>query len=906
MRGITPLHLLMTAFICLLFMAPVTAQDNPYQNAGTVTEYDIPITLDSTDTITNSAFDSLMAGSSDNNPKAIGSDIVAFNGAGYSYRIGRVTITMNPLDMKSKESARIKGNMRSYGSDPVFEHEVYRDLIKERVILNSPRTLQYAYSLKLSDWVTREPDMSQPVEVQGADGTISVTYPHIKEVTTHAADSTIDINPDPWGNLEVSVNDESVVVMPQPFAIDADGKRFELAYLLDKEAGTITITGDLTDAKYPVTIDPTERVTNGGFETGDTTGWWKSDAPELIVFSSEPYQGSYYCRYTGNGLSGFAGYTRMYQTIDYTGVPRVFGAVKIRSPNPYNFYLSDGYWDETANYSITFPKTPATGWVIKNATTNRSSTGKIAIWTHGSSSADIDSIRAIGFNTPVVQFTGSPASGTAPLTVYFTDQSTNSPTSWSWNFGDGGTSTAQHPSHTYTSSGTYTVRLTASNAEGTGDPSTKTNYISVSAPLPNAQFTASPTTGTAPLTVYFTDQSTNSPTSWSWNFGDGETSTAQSPSHIYTSSGTYTVSLTVANAAGSDAETKQNHISVTCPSSCDATLTNPPYIDFDITRMRCPEDHGGDWWDATCLNNAVIRWSRAGDSQGFYTTLLPWMWKRSSCCPDPGYSWAFNSPAGKRIFIAGLYNPEIILDGEVFSHAVAAELLTTGSPESSTWQDWKFFNYGNTQLSIGDWQIPAGTDAYWTHVWIKSVDSFTTCGQQNGGPVREFYIAPNGTPFDHPRDWYIASYLKSQNLVRVKSIPDEVKSILESMKTDRPFSINRWEFDPATKELVVYAHDIKNERAISDYQNKPVGGYSIRVVHDTGFETTRSEVFDYLWGLRKNPDYQINSVSMITDRINDPPENIAEVWVYKSTPENKKLDNTEIQGWKIRVYPVSR
>lgn len=563
MRAITPLHLLMTAFICLLFMAPVTAQDNPYQNAGTVTEYDIPIALDSTDTITNSAFDSLMAGSSENEPKAIGSDIVAFNGAGYSYRIGRVTITMNPLDMKSGESARIKGNTRSYGSDPVFEHEVYRDLIKERVILNSPRTLQYVYNLKLSDWVTREPDMSQPVEVRGADGTISVTYPHIKEVTTLAADSTIDINPDPWGNLEVSVNDESVVVMPKPFAIDADGKRFELAYLLDKEAGTITITGDLTDAKYPVTIDPTERVTNGGFETGDTTGWWKSDAPELIVFSSEPYQGSYYCRYTGNGLSGFAGYTRMYQTIDYTGVPLVFGAVKIRSPNPYNFYLSDGYWDETANYSITFPKTPATGWVLKNATTNRSSTGKIAIWTHGSSSADIDSIRAIGFNTPVVQFTGSPASGTAPLTVYFTDQSTNSPTSWSWNFGDGGTSTAQHPSHTYTLSGTYTVRLTASNAEGTGDPSTKTNYISVSAPLPNAQFTASPTTGTAPLTVYFTDQSTNSPTSWSWNFGDGGTSTAQHPSHIYTSSGTYTVSLTVANAAGSDSEVKVGFVTVT-------------------------------------------------------------------------------------------------------------------------------------------------------------------------------------------------------------------------------------------------------------------------------------------------------------------------------------------------------
>ena len=78
---------------------------------------------------------------------------------------------------------------------------------------------------------------------------------------------------------------------------------------------------------------------------------------------------------------------------------------------------------------------------------------------------------------PVANFTGNPTSGAAPLTVMFTDTSSGSPTSWSWTFGDGGTSTAQNPSHVY-AAGIYTVSLTATNAYGS-DGETKTNYITV-------------------------------------------------------------------------------------------------------------------------------------------------------------------------------------------------------------------------------------------------------------------------------------------------------------------------------------------------------------------------------------------------------------------------------------------
>ncbi len=171
-------------------------------------------------------------------------------------------------------------------------------------------------------------------------------------------------------------------------------------------------------------------------------------------------------------------------------------------------------------------------------------------------------------NAPVAEFSGSPTSGDAPLTVNFTDQSTNNPTSWSWDFGDGGTSTAQNPSHTYNNAGTYTVKLTATNDCGS-DTQTKVDYITVTSGTcnaPVADFTGSPTSGDAPLTVSFTDQSTNNPTSWSWDFGDGGTSTAQNPSHTYNNAGTYTVKLTATNDCGSNTKTKVDYITVTEPA----------------------------------------------------------------------------------------------------------------------------------------------------------------------------------------------------------------------------------------------------------------------------------------------------------------------------------------------------
>ncbi|MDW7733589.1 MAG: PKD domain-containing protein, partial [Methanolobus sp.] len=159
---------------------------------------------------------------------------------------------------------------------------------------------------------------------------------------------------------------------------------------------------------------------------------------------------------------------------------------------------------------------------------------------------------------PVSGFTADVTSGAVPLAVTFTDQSTNSPTSWSWDFGDGNTSTSQNPTHTYASVGTYTVSLNATNVGGS-NVSSQTSYITV-AIAPVSGFTADVTSGAVPLAVSFTDLSTNTPTSWSWDFGDGNTSTDQNPTHTYASVGTYNVSLNATNVGGSNVSTQTNYI----------------------------------------------------------------------------------------------------------------------------------------------------------------------------------------------------------------------------------------------------------------------------------------------------------------------------------------------------------
>ncbi len=159
-------------------------------------------------------------------------------------------------------------------------------------------------------------------------------------------------------------------------------------------------------------------------------------------------------------------------------------------------------------------------------------------------------------------FSAAPTSGCAPLNVNFVDLSAGSVISWDWDFGDGvGSSTAQNPSYQYNAPGTYSVTLTAYSAT-CSDDEVKTGFITVQT-VPVADFSGTPTFGYASLTVDFTDLSSGNPDLWSWDFGDGGgSSTSQNPTYIYSTAGTYTVTLTASNACGSDGEAKTGYITV--------------------------------------------------------------------------------------------------------------------------------------------------------------------------------------------------------------------------------------------------------------------------------------------------------------------------------------------------------
>lgn len=175
--------------------------------------------------------------------------------------------------------------------------------------------------------------------------------------------------------------------------------------------------------------------------------------------------------------------------------------------------------------------------------------------------------KTLSVAAPTASFSADKTSGTAPVTINFTDNSTGNITSRSWNFGDGTSSTAQNPSKTYSNSGTYTVKLTVA---GSGGTTTSTKTISVTAPTvaaPSSSFTATPTSGTAPLLVTLTDTSTGTVSSRSWDLGDGTTSTSQTVAKTYNSAGTYTVKLTVKNAGGSSTTTKTISTTATAPSA---------------------------------------------------------------------------------------------------------------------------------------------------------------------------------------------------------------------------------------------------------------------------------------------------------------------------------------------------
>ncbi len=182
----------------------------------------------------------------------------------------------------------------------------------------------------------------------------------------------------------------------------------------------------------------------------------------------------------------------------------------------------------------------------------------------------------------------------------FTDQSTSA-VAWSWDFGDGQTSTNNSPTHTYALDGSYNVTLIVTNIFGCTDTITHTIIVH---PNPVSSFTTNTACHTYATT--FTDNSTAA-VSWEWNFGDASAlNTNQFPSYVYANPGSYSVSLLVTNGFG-----------CTNSSSQTVTVLPQPVADFsysiacarqavnftDLTTVSSPVSWNWDFGDGSPADN---------------------------------------------------------------------------------------------------------------------------------------------------------------------------------------------------------------------------------------------------------------------------------------------------------------
>jgi PKD repeat protein len=244
--------------------------------------------------------------------------------------------------------------------------------------------------------------------------------------------------------------------------------------------------------------------------------------------------------------------------------------VKLQKNSSYSDYLQVGNLKIWATLNTTSTNNTFLAWKTGTNTVNITSYGNaVSSSLDPSLKANVWLIEGGPIPLPIFPgFSSFNTAGTAPFTTYLYDQSTNLTGSetFSWLLGDGNTSTSKNLYYTWNITGTYSVNHSVSNGVTTSWKNVS-DMIAVGTPVPPvvapvASFYGGPQIGGVPLTVFFTDVSTNTPTSWNWSMGDGTFNESQNPTHIYTGSGFFTVSLTATNSAGSNTTSQNNFVMV--------------------------------------------------------------------------------------------------------------------------------------------------------------------------------------------------------------------------------------------------------------------------------------------------------------------------------------------------------
>lgn len=250
-----------------------------------------------------------------------------------------------------------------------------------------------------------------------------------------------------------------------------------------------------------------------------------------------------------------------------------------------------------------------------NFTQKRNYTVRLSVTDTDGCVSSITKNNYITTTNPTAQFE-NPTEVCLGASVQFTNRAAGTNLRSFWSFGDGNTSTASNPSHTYAAAGTYTVKLVVTTASGCSDSIIKTNTIRVvklQASVANARITGF----CAPALVTF-QNTTPGATTFRWNFGDSSSSILANPTHTYNKNGFFNVSLVVTNALGcSDTLKMDSMVRVVGPTpSFNFTQTQtcaPATVNFNNTSLNY-RTALWDFRDGSLVrtNNASHVYTRAG------------------------------------------------------------------------------------------------------------------------------------------------------------------------------------------------------------------------------------------------------------------------------------------------------
>ena len=197
----------------------------------------------------------------------------------------------------------------------------------------------------------------------------------------------------------------------------------------------------------------------------------------------------------------------------------------------------------------------------------------------------------------------------------FSDQSTNAPNAWAWDFGDGNQSQEQSPNHQYTQGGSYQVCLITSNDFG-ADSLCQALVVPDLQPQAGIGFN-----NQGKGEFQFSDLTTNEPNAWLWDFGDGDTSSLQNPIHSFAAEGNYQVCLQVANAFGVDTTCVMIGVFDLIPvAAFGSTITDSASVVFMDQSSNMPSSWLWDFGDGD--TSTLQSPTHAYTSSGIYTVCL--------------------------------------------------------------------------------------------------------------------------------------------------------------------------------------------------------------------------------------------------------------------------------------------